>query len=88
MKNRNTTYESLKAFIMCVLAQDEETYCKYYELGTHDDGGSCSWFYVQKRYVKKERTAAQKEYARNYYREYYRRQKNEQRGNDLGNSIY
>lgn len=75
MVNRNTTYESLEAIVYLIFAKDEETYCKYYKLATHEDAGKSSWFYIEKRYVKKEKTAAEKEYHRNYYREYMRRRK-------------
>ncbi|MCQ2387875.1 MAG: hypothetical protein MJ066_05485 [Clostridia bacterium] len=45
--NRTTTLESLEAFVLVLLAQDQKTFCEAYEKATHDKNGASIWYYMQ-----------------------------------------
>lgn len=42
-QNRNTTYYSLKAFVLMVLAQDKDSFCEFYKQAAHDNNGGSCW---------------------------------------------
>lgn len=47
-QNRNATLESLEAVVKMILAENEEEFCKYYSMATHDTtkGGHTVWYYI------------------------------------------
>lgn len=66
-QNRNATLESLEAVVKMILADNEEDFCKYYSLATHDcaKGGHTVWYYMHN----------EPGYTRKYSKEYYEKNK-------------